>query len=104
MAAIEHIYVYYRLQGDADAARAAVGALFADLEAQTGVCGRLLARSDDPQTWMEVYEPVPQAADFICALAQAEQRHGLPAHAADAQRHVERFVAASAAACQLLPL
>ena len=58
----EHVYVYYRLAGDPRGGRArAVAALLADVEARTGVGGRLLVRRDDPRTWMEVYEPVARA-------------------------------------------
>jgi hypothetical protein len=86
-----HCYVYYRVTGDARAARAAVAAMMADLEARTGVAGRLLVRADDPSTWMEVYEPVPHPAAFGRALAACVRRHGVAAFACDGQRHVERF-------------
>jgi hypothetical protein len=91
----EHIYVYYRRRGDAMAARAAVGALFADIESRTGVSGRLLARGDDAETetWMEIYEPVTRPATFLRLLAARVQRLGLPEFAADGRRNLERFVA-----------
>ncbi len=44
-----HYYVYYRVSGNPAVARATVGALIADVEARTGVAGRLLARCDDPR-------------------------------------------------------
>jgi hypothetical protein len=90
----EHVYVYYRQCGDAAAAHVAVAALFADIEAQTGVSGRLLVRRDDDQTWMEVYEPVTQSAAFLRLLAERVRQHGLSAYAAGTRRTVERFVAA----------
>src|SRR5262249_18433067 len=37
-----HLYVYYHVAGDAAAAHAVVAALFAAVEAKTGVIGRLL--------------------------------------------------------------
>ncbi|MBK9704283.1 MAG: DUF4936 family protein [Betaproteobacteria bacterium] len=89
--AAEHVYVYYRLQGDPSAARAAVARLFADVEARTGIGGRLLERHDAPRTWMEVYEPVPRPATFLRLLDAAVRRHGLAAFAVDARRATERF-------------
>jgi hypothetical protein len=89
----EHIYVYYRLVGEAGAAHAAVAAVFADLEARTGISGRLLERREPPCTWMEVYEPVTQPAAFLRLLAAAVRRHGLAAFAADSGRALERFAA-----------
>jgi hypothetical protein len=91
VAAPTHCYVYYRVTGDARSARAAVGAMMADLEARTGVAGRLLVRADDPSTWMEVYEPVHHPAAFGRALVACVRRHGVAAFANDGQRHVERF-------------
>jgi Domain of unknown function (DUF4936) len=85
-----HLYVYYRVVRDSAAARAAVAALFADVEARTGVAGRLLARADDPATWMEVYEPVARPAAFARLLAARARRHGVEALARDG-RHVEHF-------------
>jgi hypothetical protein len=86
-----HCYVYYRVTGDARSARAAVATMMADLEARTGVAGRLLARTDDPSTWLEVYEPVHHPAAFGRALAVCVRRHGVAAFAHDGQRHLERF-------------
>jgi hypothetical protein len=88
-----HIYVYYRVGRDCAAARATVAALFADVERATGVAGRLLARADDPRTWMEVYEPVIQVGPFGRALAAAVRSHQAAALAEGGRRHVERFAA-----------
>jgi hypothetical protein len=88
---VEHIYVYYRLQGDPASARAAVARQFADIEARTGVGGRLLERRDDPLTWMEVYEPVFRPAAFLRVLGAAVARSGTAACAADGRRVIERF-------------
>jgi hypothetical protein len=90
----EHVYVYYRLTGNPAAARAAVAALLADVEARTGVGGRLLERRGPPRTWLEVYEPVERPAAFLRVLAAAVRRHGVAAHAADSRRVIERFAAA----------
>jgi hypothetical protein len=93
-----HVYVYYRLRGDAEGAHAAVARLFADVEARTGVGGRLLERRGAPRTWMEVYEPVPEAGRFLRVLRAAARRHGLAAYAFESRRAVERFVAPRAPA------
>ena len=71
-------YIYYRVpQGNAERARAAVGALQHDLSETTGIAGRLLRRRDDETTWMEIYESVPDGARFEKELAQLVARHGI---------------------------
>jgi hypothetical protein len=88
-----HFYVYYHVEGDMMAARARIAALMAEVEARTGISGRLLARCDDPSTWMEVYEPVRDAAAFARALAACVRRIGAAAVAADGVRRIECFAA-----------
>ena len=90
-------YVYYRIATDSAGARR-IGALLADVEARTGVRGTLLARSDDPTTWMETYAPVTRAASFRRVLATLAQEHEATALTTDGQRHVEAVRAAAAAA------
>ncbi len=85
-----HYFVWYRVPGDAAAARAAVNSLQQELTLRTGVVGRLLMRPDAPPTWMEVYECVADAPLFEAALADASTRHAVGAHAPDG-RHLERF-------------
>jgi hypothetical protein len=88
-------FIYYRASGDESELRAAVGAMQQALAQETGVAGRLMRRADDPTTWMEVYEPVQDAPRFERSLAAAVARFEIDRLlAADAQRHVERFVAA----------
>ncbi len=89
------IFVYYRVAGALDAAvRGRVEAIQADVLAATGVPGRLLRRRDDPATWMEIYEPVPDADRFEQALDAALTRHEFAALLAPGDaRHTERFVA-----------
>ena len=71
-------YVYYRVPpGNAERARAAVGALQRDLTETTGIAGRLLRRRDDETTWMEIYESGPDGARFEKQLAQLVARHGI---------------------------
>ncbi len=86
-----HYFVWYRVPGDAAAARAIVDALQRDVASRTRVVGRLLTRTGAPPTWMEVYEGVGDPAAFEAALADAVTRHGVAAHAPEG-RHVESFV------------
>jgi hypothetical protein len=88
-----HFYVYYRIVADTSAGRARIRALMADVEARTGVRGALLARSDDPSTWMETYGPVAAAAKFARLLATLARMHDATALAVDGKRHVEQFAA-----------
>jgi len=88
-----HIYVYYRIVADTAAARARIGALMADVEARTGIAGTLLARCDDPSTWMEVYAPVTRAATFRRVLATLVKKHEAAALTPDGARHMEQFAA-----------
>jgi hypothetical protein len=88
-----HFYVYYRIAADTARARATIGALLAEVRARTGVAGSLLARCDDPSTWMEVYAPVTRAAAFRRALSDLATRFGAGALAQDGKRHVEQFAA-----------
>lgn len=72
-----HYYVYYRVDPRHEVeADAAVRQLLFEIEAETGVCGRLLRKRDEPGLWMEVYEDVP--GDVLEAkLAAAARRLGL---------------------------
>lgn len=91
----DSLFVYYRVVDPQDAVvRARVGAIQADVFAATGVQGRLLRRRDDPATWMEIYESVPDADRFEQALEAALARHDFAALLASGNvRHSERFVA-----------
>jgi len=83
-------FVYYRVAEPAKALLA-VGDLLADVEARTGVAGRLVARCDDPSTWMEIYEPVADADAFARDLAACVRNTGAADVAANGVRTVERF-------------
>ena len=73
-------YVYYKVPpGNSERARIAVDALQQELAKVTGIAGRLLRRRDDPSTWMEVYENVPESAGFEARLGELAERHGLSA-------------------------
>jgi hypothetical protein len=89
-ARLQHVYVWYRLAGDAACARAAITEMMLDVAAETGVAGRLFVRSDDPSTWMEVYEDIDDRIEFDHALAQSSAAHNVAAFA-DGGRHVEWF-------------
>ena len=91
MTAPVHYFIWYRVPGDAGLARVAVNAALADVARATGVTGRLCQRSDDPSTWMEIYEHVHDVHAFDAALAAAVIRHDVAAHIPDG-RHVERFI------------
>ena len=85
------VYVYYRVASDDAGARSAIAALQADVEAETGIAGSLLARCDDPATWMEIYEPVADAAMFARRLEALALRHRAAAITGDGRRHAECF-------------
>lgn len=73
-------YIYYRIQADsAGEASRIVGALQADVLKETGVQGRLLHRRDDPSTWMEIYEGIPDEKTFQGVLKTAVERSGFAA-------------------------
>jgi hypothetical protein len=89
-------YVYYKVEiARLDDLRRAVKSMFAALESEHGVRGRWLRRRDDPATYMEVYEGVPDARRFEEQLARASERHGVCACiASGSSRRTEIFVAA----------
>lgn len=87
-------YVYYRIEpkGRAELARL-VDDMFAAVERESGVQGRRMGRSDDPNTWMEVYERVPDASRFEALLAREAQVRGFERFLEPGTvRHVECFV------------
>jgi hypothetical protein len=86
-----HFYVWYTVTGELEAAVRTIGALFDALASRTGVGRRLLARRDDPSTWMEVYENVADARGFERALAELVRDLGADRIADAGKRHVERF-------------
>jgi len=93
-----HLYVYYRVIADTQAARTSVATLMNEIQTATGVIGRLLMRCDDPGTWMEIYEPIDDAAGFSRTLAALVARYRVAAIAVDGRRHTECFTALSPAA------
>jgi len=85
-------YVYYRIEP----ARLRqlwplVQQLFLEIEKQTGIRGRWLRRSDDPTTYMEVYEGVKDEAAFEALLEGGSAKLGAQFNL---RRKVERFISA----------
>ena len=81
-------YVYYRVDpAKLGELRAAIEHLFRVVERDTGVSGRWMHRRDDPTTYMEVYEGVPDGVAFEALLDREASSLGLA-------RRVERFVCA----------
>jgi hypothetical protein len=88
-----HFYVWYEVHGELAAAVSSIGALIDEVEAETGVRGRLLARRDQPSTWMEVYEDVDDPRAFQRVLDARVAALGALAFAEGGRRHTERFAA-----------
>lgn len=86
-------YVYYRVALDqAERAKGVVAALQDDVLRRTGVRGRLMHRRDDPATWMEIYEAIPDEQAFDRSLAAAVEECGFSSVlAAGSQRVTEVF-------------
>ena len=81
-------YVYYRVDPQRlGELRAAVEGLFRVIEHATGIRGKWMHRRDDPTTYMEVYEGVPEDAAFDALLDREAAKLGLT-------RRIERFVCA----------
>ena len=81
-------YVYYRIDpARLNEVRAAVEELFRVVERETSIRGRWMHRRDDPATYMEVYEGVPDEVAFEALLERETSKMGLT-------RKVERFVCA----------
>lgn len=88
-------FVYYRVAQPSQAAtRATIERLLAHVKSTTGITGRLLVRTEDPSTWMEIYENIDSETAFEAALAAAVTDCGFTSIvAADSGRHIERFKA-----------
>jgi Domain of unknown function (DUF4936) len=85
-------YIYYKVDAaQLDGTRTAARALLAEITRITGVTGRLMARADDPLTWMEVYEPVVDRDAFDRVLSTAVDHAGITALLVGGQRITERF-------------
>ncbi len=86
-----NFYIYYRVPAkDSARVRGAVEELQRLIAARSGVNGRLLCREDDPQTWMEIYESVPDTEGFQQLLDEEMARLRLEELIGSA-RHTEIF-------------
>ncbi|HYC43156.1 MAG TPA: DUF4936 family protein [Noviherbaspirillum sp.] len=87
------LYIYYRVRDeDAAALQVRASAMLQRLAAEHGVAGSLKRRpeaKDGRQTWMEVYQAVPDG--FEATLDAAVAREGL-AELIDGPRHTEHFM------------
>jgi len=87
-------FIYYRVPLEQTGqAKRVVEKLQRDLLERTGVPGRLMQRRDDPCTWMEIYEDVPDEKAFETALAQSLDGSGFSeVLVPGSQRITETFV------------
>lgn len=70
-----HYYVYYRVAPHQEAeAGAAVEQMQFEIEAETGVHGRLLRKRGEPHLWMEIYENVTAGDALERQLARAAEK------------------------------
>lgn len=93
------VFVYYKVASQGgDDARIAATALLDEVQRSTGISARLMARADDPQTWMEVYEPVADLNQLLRVIEQALPRSGLAPHLLG-PRHTEVFAEQAASRC-----
>jgi len=87
-------YVYYRVAAEHEtAARLALRAMLAELEAGMHVTGRAYCKTGEPLLWMEVYANVADADALVDRLTGLAERHGLTSCLAEHQsRHAENFL------------
>ncbi|MEQ1662254.1 MAG: DUF4936 family protein [Thiobacillus sp.] len=89
---MRHVYIYYRIDPrQATAAAQAVDLLLDQLTPFCGIKPRRLARCDEPDLWMEIYEDIFDFAAFETALRQFEQQL-IPVGIQADSRHQECFV------------
>jgi hypothetical protein len=66
------LYIYYRVRTPELARARALTTLLLDrIDSRFGVRGRVLTRCDEPDLWMEIYEPVADPAVLRAALDEA---------------------------------
>jgi hypothetical protein len=71
-------FVYYKVDlAKSEWAIAAIHAALADIERACGIRGRLMRRTDEPSTWMEVYDNVEDPASLDRAIEAAVAAHEL---------------------------
>lgn len=93
------LYIYYRVRSEnATALRERVAAMQKSLSGEYGIVSRLKRRpeeKDGRQTWMEIYEAVPD--HFEAVIERAVAQAGLAA-LIDGQRNTEHFLDVSSCA------
>lgn len=71
-------FIYYKVDlARADAALPAINAALDDIERECGLRGRLMRRTDEPSTWMEVYDHIENPEALERAVERAVAKHGL---------------------------
>jgi hypothetical protein len=88
------LYVYYRVRtAELAHARALIRQLLDRIDSRFGVRGRVLTRCDEPELWMEIYDPVVDPVGFQAALEEiCAQIEFAAVLAPDQIRHCECFV------------
>lgn len=88
------VYVYYKIAPECAArAKAVIEVMIAEVARQAGVSSRLLRRDSDPQTWLEVYEPLTDFERLLSTLDAATARHEVARFLQQGSvRVLERFV------------
>jgi len=91
---VSDCYIYYRVAAEhAEAARRALHAMLAELEASARIVGRAYCKAEEPLLWMEVYTAVADPDALVDLLGRLAEQHGLIACLAENQRrHVEHFL------------
>lgn len=84
-------YIYYRVLADDAETELLVRSMQSRLACGSGVAGYLLKRSDDPLTWMEVYENVGDATAFERQMQRMLEAVDI-AMFIDGKRMIERFL------------
>jgi Domain of unknown function (DUF4936) len=87
-------YIYYRVAAEHEqAARHALHAMLAELEASAHIVGQAYCKAQEPLLWMEVYTAVADPDALVALLDRLAERHGLVGCLAENQRrHVEHFL------------
>ncbi|MBT9589668.1 MAG: DUF4936 family protein [Thiobacillus sp.] len=90
---MKHAYVYYRIDlTQAGLAASRIDTLLASMAAFCSRPPRRLIRCENPETWMEVYEGIPDMADFVAALNSAVEALRCGDFTPE-ERHLECFAA-----------
>ena len=88
---MRHAYIYYRINpAQAEPAARAVDALLAMLAPQCAIPPRRLARCDEPDLWMEVYEDIFDFTYFSQHIDEATRVLGIDRYI-EGERHLESF-------------